>query len=41
MNHAITLGDVLAISLIFLGIMGIGGLLMFLVWLFNPWRSGH
>ncbi len=41
MQHAITIGDVL------LALLGVGGLvaivaaLFFVVWLFNPFRTGH
>ncbi len=39
MQHAITLGDVIELVLVVSGLVGAG--LFFLVWLFNPFRSGH
>ncbi len=41
MNHAITVGDVIWPLIIIGGLLGFGGFLLFLVWLFNPFRSGH
>lgn len=41
MDHAVTVGDVFWIVMAVVGLLGIGGLLLFLVWLFNPFRSGH
>lgn len=41
MHHAITVGDVIWPILVILGLLGIGGFLIFLIWLFNPFRTGH
>jgi len=41
MKHAITVGEVLVPVLIIGGMLGAGGLIMFFIWLFNPFRSGH
>jgi phage shock protein PspC (stress-responsive transcriptional regulator) len=41
MEHAITIGDVAMVALVIGGISAFAVLLYFLVWFFNPWRSGH
>jgi hypothetical protein len=41
MNHAITVADVLWPVLIIGGVLGAGALLLGLIWLLNPFRSGH
>lgn len=41
MEHAITIKDILFVALLIGAIVGVGGFALFLVWLFNPFRSGH
>ncbi len=41
MGHAITVGDIFWPLLIIGSLVGVGAFLLFLVWLFNPFRSGH
>lgn len=41
MDHAITAGDVLAIIGVMGGIAAAGAVLLGLLWLLNPFRSGH
>ena len=41
MSHAITIGEVVWFLLIVGGIIGAGAFLLFVVWLLNPFRSGH
>ena len=44
MDHAITVGDIMPFvwaGLAILGLFGLGALLLFLISLFNPFRSGH
>lgn len=41
MQHAITVGDIFWPLLIIGGLVGIGALLLFIVWLLNPFRTGH
>jgi len=41
MDHAITLGDVLVVLAVFVGVLGALGLLVLVISLTNPFRSGH
>lgn len=41
MNEPITIGMIVWPVLIITGLGGLVALLLFLVWLFNPFRSGH
>lgn len=41
MDHAITVGEVLAIIGIMAGVIAIPAVIFFVIWLFNPFRSGH
>lgn len=41
MQHAVTVADILWVVLIVGGLIGAGGLLLFIVWLLNPFSSGH
>lgn len=41
MGEAITVGHVLAFVGVVGGVLAIGGLLLFVIWLINPFRSGH
>jgi len=41
MNEPITIGMIVYPVLVIGGLLGITGFLFFLVWLFNPFRSGH
>lgn len=41
MNHTITIGDVLIVSGIVLGLFVVGGGLILLLTIMNPFRSGH
>jgi hypothetical protein len=41
MEHAITVKDVAIVVGIIGGCVAIGAVLLFLIWLFNPFRTGH
>ena len=41
MQHAITVGDIFWPLLIVGCLVGIGAILMFAIWILNPFRSGH
>ncbi len=41
MEHAITIKDVIFVSLGAMGFVGVVGLLFFLISVFNPFSSGH
>lgn len=41
MDKAVTVGGVVTVLLIFGGIVGLGGLCLFILSLLNPFRSGH
>lgn len=41
MNDPVTVGMIAWPVIIFIGACGILGLCLFLIWLFNPFRSGH
>jgi hypothetical protein len=41
MSHAVTVGDIFWPVVIITGLCGMGAFFLFLVWLFNPFRSGH
>ena len=41
MDHAVTVGDIIKV-ISAIGIpLGLVGLCIFVIWLFNPFRSGH
>ncbi len=41
MNHAITIGDLVWPALMIGGFAALVFLIFFLIWLFNPFRTGH
>jgi hypothetical protein len=41
MNHAITIGEVLGFVGVVGGIFALGALTLGIIWLMNPFRSGH
>lgn len=41
MDHAITLGEVLGFIGIVGGVIALGAVLLGVIWLMNPFRSGH
>lgn len=41
MNHAVTVGDVLGVIMVGGGFLALLAILVWVVWLMNPFRSGH
>ncbi len=41
MNHALTVGEVLVPIITIGGIFALAAIIFFVIWLFNPFRSGH
>jgi hypothetical protein len=41
MDHAITVGMVADVLLAIGDLVAVGGILIFLLWLLNPFRTGH